>query len=89
VATLGYSRRTFVRFTTGEDALTLIGCLRAALLYFGGVPQQILFDNPKAVVVERDAYGEHRFDRGILDSAAFMPCSALRPGGPVPSPARD
>lgn len=72
VATLGYSRATFVRFTIGEDALTLAVCLRAALQYFGGVPQHILFDNPKTVVVERDAYGEgeHRFHRGILELAA-------------------
>lgn len=25
--------------------------------YFGGVPEHVLFDNTKAVVIERDAYG--------------------------------
>jgi transposase len=31
--------------------------------YFGGVPEHVLFDNTKAVVIERDAYreGQHRY----------------------------
>jgi transposase len=68
VATLGYSRSSFVRFTLGEDASTLCACLREAMAYFGGVPQHVLFDNPKTVVIERDAYGagEHRFHRQLL-----------------------
>jgi transposase len=68
VATLGYSRSSFVRFTTAEDAATLCTCLREALIYFGGVPAHVLFDNPTTVVIERDAYGvgEHRFNRDLL-----------------------
>ena len=50
VATLGYSRASFVKFTTGEDAATLCAGLREAFDYFGGVPEQVLFDNTKAVV---------------------------------------
>ena len=68
VATLGYSRASWVRFTAGEDATTLCACVREALLYFGGVPQHVLFDNAKTIIVERDAYGEgkHRWHRGML-----------------------
>lgn len=68
VATLGYSRSSFVRFTTGEDATTLCACLREALIYFGGAPAHVLLDNPTTVVIERDAYGagEHRFNRHLL-----------------------
>jgi transposase len=35
-----------------------------AFEYFGGVPEQVLFDNAKSVVIERDAYGEghHRWN---------------------------
>lgn len=68
VATLGWSRATFVRFTEDETATTLVECVRAALAYFGGVPKEILLDNPKTVVIERDAYGEgeHRFHRDLL-----------------------
>jgi transposase len=71
VATLGYSRASFVRFTAGEDAATLIGCLREAFTFFGGVPQQVLLDNAKTVVIERDAYGDglHRWHRDLLGLA--------------------
>jgi len=58
VATLGYSRASFVRFTAGEDATTLCECLREAFVYFGGTPEQVLFDNAKSVVIERDVFGE-------------------------------
>lgn len=37
VATLGYSRSSWVRFTTDERADTWFGCLRQAFIYFGGV----------------------------------------------------
>lgn len=68
VATLGYSRATFVRFTVAEDATTLCASLREALAFFGGAPAHVLLDNPKTVVIERDAYGEgqHRFHRDLL-----------------------
>lgn len=58
VATLGYSRASYVQFTVGEDSRTLCTCLREALVFFGGVPEHILFDNPKTVVIERDFYDE-------------------------------
>lgn len=78
VATMGYSRATFVKFTTGEDAATLCDGLREAFDYFGGVPEHVLFDNMKAVVIERDAYGEgkHRWNGELLalsDSCGFAP----------------
>lgn len=78
VATLGYSRATFVRFTMAEDAATLCACLRETLIFFGGAPAHVLLDNPKTVVIERDAYGEgrHRFHRDLLalaDEFGFRP----------------
>src|ERR1700761_8602645 len=71
VATLGYSRASFVRFTEGEDSQTLCTCLRESLIFLGGVPGHVLLDNPKTVVIERDAYGEgqHRFNRQLLELA--------------------
>lgn len=71
VATLGYSRATFVKFTTREDAATLCTALREAFDYFGGVPERVLFDNAKSVVIERDAYGEglHRWNNALKELA--------------------
>ncbi len=78
VATLGYSRASYVQFTVGEDAQTLCTCLREALIFFGGVPEHVLLDNPKTVVIERDFYGlgQHRFNRALLalaDEYGFRP----------------
>lgn len=68
VATMGYSRASFVKFTAREDAATLCAGLREALDYFGGVPEHVLFDNTKAVVIERDAYGPglHRWNAELM-----------------------
>jgi transposase len=71
VATLGFCRATFVRFTEREDSETLLACLRQAFQQFGGVTAEVLFDNATTVVVERDAYGpgNHRWHAGLKDLA--------------------
>lgn len=68
VATLGYSRMSFVRFVRDEAWPTLKACLEAAFGYFGGAPREVLFDNMKTVVLERNAYGrgQHRLHSGLL-----------------------
>lgn len=78
VATLGYSRTSYVTFGDREDADALCTGLRDAFDYFGGVPQHVLFDNTKAVVIERDAYGAglHRWNEQMNDlaeSCGFTP----------------
>jgi transposase len=71
VATLGYSRATFVHFTDREDFAAWRAGLLAAFAAFGGVPREVLFDNAKPVVLERDGYGpgRHRWHPGMLDLA--------------------
>jgi transposase len=71
VATLGYSRATYVRFTEREDFAVWRSCLQAAFEYFGGIPQEVLFDNAKPVIIERDVYGpgQHRWHAGMLHFA--------------------
>lgn len=71
VATLGYSRSSFVRFMCREDFPAWREGLLAAFEHFGGVPEQVLLDNAKTVVLERDVYGEglHRWHPGMLDLA--------------------
>ena len=67
VATLGYSRATYVRFCEREDSETLLEALREAFWFFDGVPAHVLFDNASTVVIDRDAYGEgqHRWHAGL------------------------
>jgi transposase len=71
VATLGYSRSTFVRFMRREDFTAWRDGLLAAFEHFGGVAEEVLFDNAKPVVIERDLYGPglHRWHPGMLDLA--------------------
>lgn len=63
VATLGFSRMLFVIFARKMDYETLEECHKAAFEWFDGVPREILYDNMKTVVLQRDAYGpgKHRF----------------------------
>jgi transposase len=71
VATLGYSRSSFVRFMCREDFPAWREGLLGAFEHFGGVPEHVLLDNPKTVVLERDLYGPglHRWNPGMLDLA--------------------
>ena len=71
VATLGWSRASFVRFVDNERAETLIDCVQAALAFFDGVPRTILADNVKTIVDRRNAYGEglHRWHPAFWDLA--------------------
>lgn len=78
VATLGYSRATYVKFGRSEDVQALREGLLEAFDYFGGVPEHVLFDNPKTVVLRRDAYGEglHRWNerlRELAEQCGFVP----------------
>ncbi|AIL13851.1 transposase (plasmid) [Candidatus Paracaedimonas acanthamoebae] len=71
VATLGFSRYSYVCFVRDEKLETLIECHKEAFEYFGGVPYEVLYDNMKTVILERDTYGvgKHRFNPGMLDFA--------------------
>jgi transposase len=78
VATLGYSRASYVEFVTDERLETLLKCHEQAFETFGGVPQRVLYDNMKTVVLQRDYYaeGQHRFQAGLWDFAhhyGFVP----------------
>ncbi|EFH4200946.1 TPA: IS21 family transposase [Escherichia coli] len=63
VAVLGYSRMLYIEFTDNMRYDTLETCHRNAFRFFGGVPREVLYDNMKTVVLQRDAYqtGQHRF----------------------------
>lgn len=63
VATLGHSRAAYIEYVTDERIDTLVACHVHAFEFFGGVPREVLYDNVKTVVLERDGYGPgvHRF----------------------------
>ena len=57
VATLGYSRASYVEYVSDEKIETLIACHLNAFAYFGGVTKECLYDNMKTVIIKRNAYG--------------------------------
>lgn len=86
IGTLGWSRTAYVEFCDDEQLETLLSCHEHAFDFFTGVPREILYDNMKTVVLERNAYGRnlHRFHPGFLDyagHAGFLPrlCKPYRP----------
>lgn len=66
VMVLGFSRALFVKFTTSMRLATLIECHRQAFAFFGGVPQQVLYDNMKQVKLD---------DGEAVKPPAFKPAS--------------
>lgn len=81
--TLSWSRMQYVEFTQRQDAETLLHCMMHALTFFGGVPQTVLTDNMKTVVVDR-IDSQPRFHAKLLDFASyygFVPrvCHPYRP----------
>ncbi len=59
VMILGYSRCLYVEFTADQHLETLLRCHEHAFDWFGGLPEEIVYDNPKTVVLRRSADGSH------------------------------
>ena len=57
VMVLGYSRCLYVEFAADQRLETLLRCHEHAFDWFGGLPEEILYDNPKTVVLHRNADG--------------------------------
>jgi transposase len=81
---LGYSRRSFVEFTTSMEQSVLFACMIHAFKHFGGVPSEILFDNMKTAFIYNG--GECRWQVNVKMASfaahyAFTPrrCKAYRP----------
>ena len=83
--TLGYSRMKFVKLTFDRTQTTLFDCLTSAFEFFGGVTDEILFDNMKTVVdhaksdfsnvVINEKFAQFAKDAGFIVRA----CRAFRP----------
>ncbi|HET7853879.1 MAG TPA: IS21 family transposase [Candidatus Methylomirabilis sp.] len=55
----GYSRRLYAELTEDQTLPTLLACHEHAFDWFEGLPAEILYDNPKTIVLARDAAGTH------------------------------
>jgi transposase len=68
VMVLGFSRTLYAEAVTAADSQTFLACHARAFAYFGGMPEEILYDNAKVVVLARTAAGL-RFQPALLDFA--------------------
>lgn len=83
---LGFSRWLYLEYVDSTRADTLIDCHRRMFAAFGGIPVEILYDNMKTVVIQRNAYGagRHRFHDSLwalAQECGFRPrlCQPYRP----------
>lgn len=53
VMVLSWSRATFARYTLDQTLESFVRCHMEAFQAFGGVPREVLYDNLKSVVLER------------------------------------
>ena len=84
VMTLSYSRDMYVEFVPRATAETFIQCHIRALIYFGGAPRRILYDNAKIIRIGTDANGRPLWHSLLLDLSkicGFLPtlCRPYRP----------
>ncbi len=86
VATLGHSRRLHVRAFRAEKQEHWFAGLESALTTFGGVPEEVLMDNPRALVVRHDAVSRSvQFNDKLI---AFAKHWGFRPRACAPYRAR-
>lgn len=83
VMVLGNSRSKYVEFTSRCDLASLERCMVNAFTYFGGVPEEVLTDNMKTVIVGREC-GKPIWNPAFEDFAldmGFAPkvCAPRRP----------
>jgi transposase len=81
---LGYSRRSYVEFTTSMEQPVLFACMIHAFEHFGGVPAEILFDNMKTAwlySVENRKWEVHSKMLSFAAHYGFTPrrCRVYRP----------
>lgn len=82
---LGFSRMRYAEFTLQIDIFNLLQCHLNAFNYFGGYPQEILYDNMKQIVLDRkpissDSTWNSKFE-DFFKHYGFIPrlCRPYRP----------
>ena len=76
VAAMGVSGYCFACATPAQTARDWLGATARALTFYGGVPQLIIPDNPRALVTKADRY-EPLLTDSVQDFARHYGCSVL------------
>jgi len=87
VSAMGVSGHCFCLATPSQTAPDWLGATAQALTFYGGVPQIIVPDNPRALVTQANRY-EPKLTDSVLDFARHYGCSVLpaRPHHPQDKP---
>ena len=86
VATLGYSRRIYAKAFANQSQSAWFAGLEGAFLHLGGVPDEVLVDNPKPLVARHDPVArEVEFNERFVAFAAHW---GFRPRACAPYRAR-
>jgi transposase len=83
VMVLGHSRAKYIEFASRCDLASLERCMANAFVHFGGVPEKVLTDNMKTVIIGRDngkpiwntAFEDFSVDMGFVPKV----CAPRRP----------
>jgi transposase len=76
VAAMGVSGYCFACATSAQTGRDWLGATAQALAFYGGVPQLIVPDNPRALVTKADRY-EPQLTETVQDFARHYGCSVL------------
>jgi transposase len=76
VSAMGVSGYCFCQATASQTAADWLGATAQALNFYGGTPQIIVPDNPRALVAVADRY-EPKLTETVLDFARHYGCSVL------------
>ena len=68
--TLGYSRRLFARAYESEKLPCLIAGHEAAFAWFGGCTRELLYDNPRTMVIGREEDGKRVILNAVFEDFA-------------------
>jgi transposase len=84
VMVFGYSRKPFVIHTASMDMATFLMCHVLSFTYFGGVPEEVLYDNMKTAFIYQAAEEKWQVNKHLLSLArhyGFTPrrCQVRRP----------
>ena len=72
VMILGYSRTVYAEITTSQSELVFLQCHIHAFNYFGGIPERILYDNTKTVIIKKSFdYEKNVWNQNFLDFATY------------------
>jgi len=84
-AILSYSRKKYYTFSLTIEACDIIRAIHQSLIFFGGVPKEIIIDNSRQMVITHEKDGIVRYNDNFLK---FLGIMGITPDACIPYRAR-